>query len=351
MGHRGIPEQAAGADPGSGADVRPPRQVRAGQDLRVRRERHVHVNPGRRRVHDRDPGPHPGLEQAAVVGAACLGELNPVVHVQDLGRVGGEDRARRVAVAAQDRHHVSEVLLALRVAGGDAFDRVGQQGAVKGVAAGIDLVDRPLRRGGVGFLHDLGQRAAVVPDDAPVPGRVGNPRGEHGHRVPRGGVLPDERGQRLRPEQGHVTVGHDDDAGQVAERFGHHADRVAGTGQPVLHDHPHAGRVPGGFGADRVPAVADDDDEALRIKAARYRQRVPEHAAPAQGMQHLRDPRFHPCALARGKDDDGDRARFAHGGKSPRIARQHLRFRGLPGNQPAEPSRHWSGCFGFPEVR
>ena len=351
LSHRGIPEQAAGADPGPGPDVRPPLQVGVRQDLGVRRQRHAHVHPGRRRVHDRDPGPHPGLEQAAVVGAAHLGELNPVVHALDLGRVGGEDRARRVAVAAQDRHHVGEVLLALRVAGGDPLDRVGQQGAVKGVAAGIDLVDRPLRRGGVGILHDLGQRAAVVPDDAPVPGRVGDPRGEHGHRVPRGGVLPDERGQRLRPQQGHVAVGHHDDAGQVAERFGHHADRVAGAGQPLLHHHAHAGRMPGRLGADLVPAVAGHHDQPLRAEAARRGQRVPEHAAAAQGMQHLGDPRFHPCALARGENDDSNRARFAQGGKSPRVARQHLRFRGLRGYRPAEPpSRHWSGCFMLPDA-
>jgi len=68
------------------------------------------------------------------------------------------------------------------------------------------------------------------------------------------------------------------------------ADRVAGTALPLLHHHVHVRHLPGGFGADLVPAVADDDDEALRRELARRRQRVPEHAATAQGMQHLRDP-------------------------------------------------------------
>jgi len=77
------------------------------------------------------PGPHPVLQQSAVAGALRLGELNPVVHALDLRRLGGQDRTRQVAVAAQDAHHVGEVLLALRVAGGDPLDRVGQQGAVK----------------------------------------------------------------------------------------------------------------------------------------------------------------------------------------------------------------------------
>ncbi len=125
-------------------------------------------------------------------------------------------------------------------------------------------------------------------------------------------MLPDQRGQRLGPEQGHIAVGHHHDAGHDAERFGDHADRVAGAGQSLLHDHAHAGRMPGGFGADLFPAVASHDDDALRVKLPRRSQRVPEHAATAQGMQHFRDPRFHPGALACGKDDDSDRARFAH---------------------------------------
>ena len=140
-----------------------------------------------------------------------------------------------------------------------------------------------------------------------------DPRGQHGDRVPRGGVLPDQRGERLGAQQRHVAVGDDDDAGQVAERLGDHADRVAGADQLVLDDDPHVRGVPGRFGAHLVPAVPDHDDEALRAELGRRRQRVPEHAATAQGMQHLRDARSHPRALARGEDDDGDRARFAHG--------------------------------------
>jgi hypothetical protein len=70
--------------------------------------------------------------------------------------------------------------------------------------------------------------------------------------------------------------------------------------------------MPRGLGADLLAAVPGDDDEALRIELAAASERVPEHAATAQRMQHLRDPRFHPGALACGKDYDSDRARFAH---------------------------------------
>ena len=176
-----------------------PLQLGTRHDLGVLAERDVRVDPGRRRVHDRHPGPHPGLEQPVVVRPADLRQLDPVVHALDLARIGGQDRADRVAVATQDRHHVGEVLLALGVAGRDPLDRVGQQRTVKRVAAGIDLVDGSLLRRRVGVLDDLGQQAAAVPDDPAVPGRVADPGGQHGDGVSRRGVLPDERGERLAP--------------------------------------------------------------------------------------------------------------------------------------------------------
>ena len=87
---------------------------------------------------------------------------------------------------------------------------------------------------------------------------------------------------------------------------------MTGAALAILHDDGRVRYVPGGLGADLVPAVPGDDHHAVRIELAGRREHVPEHAAPAQGVQHLRNPRFHPCALARGEDYDSDRARFAH---------------------------------------
>ncbi len=300
------------ADPGARADRGVPLQARPRQDLRVLAQGDVRIDPGRRRVHDRHPGPHPVLEQPVVVGPADLRQLDPVVHALDLGRIGGEDRADRMAVAAQDRHHVGEVLLALRVVGHDPLDRVGQQRSVKGVAAGIDLVDRALLRRRVGVLDDVGQRAAVVPDDPPVAGRVADPRGQHGDRVSRRVVLPGQRGERAGPEQRHVAAGHQHDAGHDAEGLDHHAHGVTGARLAVLHDDDRVRHVPGGLGPDLLPAVPGDDHRALRVELAGRREHVPEHAASAQRMQHLGNPRFHPGALACGEDYDSGRARFAH---------------------------------------
>src|ERR1700677_1809327 len=91
--HRGIPEQAAGPDPGAGPDRRLPLQVGSRQYLRTRRQGDVDINPGGRRVHDRDPGQHPGLEQPVVAGPAHPRELDLVVHALDFTRVIGDDGA------------------------------------------------------------------------------------------------------------------------------------------------------------------------------------------------------------------------------------------------------------------
>ena len=216
-----------------------------------------------------------------------------------------------MAVSAQDRHHIGEVLLALRIAGRHPLDRVSEERAVKRVAAGIDLIDGPLLRRRVGVLDDLDQRAAAVPDDPAEIGRA-RPGGQHRDGVAGRGVLPDERGERLAPEQGHVAVGHQHHAGHDAEGLDHHAHRVAGAGLAVLHDDGRGRCVPHGLGTDLLPAVPGDDHHVLRIELAGRREHVPEHAATAQGMQHLGNPRFHPCALACGEDYDSDRARFAH---------------------------------------
>ena len=87
---------------------------------------------------------------------------------------------------------------------------------------------------------------------------------------------------------------------------------MTGAGLAVLHDDGRVRYVPRGLGADLLPAVPGDDHRALRIELAGRSEHVAEHAATAQGVQHFRNPRFHPRALARGEDYDSDRARFAH---------------------------------------
>src|SRR5579875_2208468 len=191
----GVAEHTARADAGAGADRGAALDVRARADLRVGLGGRVHAEPGGRRVHDRHARAHPPFEQAVVVHPPGPGQLHPVVDALDLGGVGREHGADAVTVTAQDDHHVGQVLLTLRVAGRHPLDRVGEQGAVERVAAGVDLVDPALLLGGVRLLDDLGHGTGGVPDDAAVAGRVAGPGGQHGHDVAGGLVLAGQRVQ------------------------------------------------------------------------------------------------------------------------------------------------------------
>ena len=68
----------------------------------------------------------------------------------------------------------------LGVVGAQPAQRRAQRGDVEGVDAGVDLADRALLRGGVGLLDDRDDLAVLGAQDAAVPGRVGQRRGQHG---------------------------------------------------------------------------------------------------------------------------------------------------------------------------
>ena len=217
-----------------------------------------------------------------------------------------------MAVAPQDRHHVGEVLLALGVVGGHSLDRVGEQVTVERVHPGVDLVDRALLRRRVHFLDDLADRPPVIKNDPAVSGRVRHPRGERGHRVLVRLVHADQVRQRLAAQQRRIAVGHHHDAADLAHRFQRGADRVARPLLPGLDDHARIRRVLGDVRDHLVPALARHHDEAVRVQVADDREHVPQHAATAHGVQHLRGTGLHPPALARGEDDHGCGADSTH---------------------------------------
>ena len=204
-------------------------------DLRVLSDRDGDVDPGCGRVNDGDAGPHPVLEDPVVERPPCRRELNAVVDALDLRNVGGQHRSDRVPVAAQDPHHVGQVLLLLGVVGRHPFDRVREQRAVEGVAARVVLVDGELRRGGVALLHDAEERPVGVPHDPPVARRVTG-GGQHRDGVAARVVNVHELAQRLAAQQRHVPVRDDDGAAEVAKRLGDHPHRVPGAELLVLDD-------------------------------------------------------------------------------------------------------------------
>src|SRR5690606_36933556 len=193
----GVGQGGAGADLGAGRDGGAAVTLGAGVDHGVGGEGDVDVDPGGLRVDDGDPGAHVALQDAAVEDPARVGELNAVVDPLDLEVVARDEGAHLVAVLAQDGQYVGEVLLALSVVAGDALDRVGEEGAVEGVDAGVHLVDGPLLRGSVALFDDAEHGAVGVADDAAVAGGVGHACGQDSDGVALGRVGVEQTGEGL----------------------------------------------------------------------------------------------------------------------------------------------------------
>jgi hypothetical protein len=263
------------------------------------------VHPGRVRVDDGDAFAHQLVEGTAVQLGPERGQLDAVVDALGLHRVVGRVRTDPLAVLPGDGQHVGQVELALRVVGGDPAQAVAQRGRVEGVDPGVDLVDLPLLRRRVLVLDDPGDRAVVTRDDPPVPGRVGHPRGQHGHRIALLVVRGDQLQQRLRLQQRHVTRRHHDRAVEV-RRYGAQAgpDRVTGAQLLLLDGGLHSWVDVLEVRLDQLAAVADHDHQVLRVECTGGDHGVPDETAPADLVQHLRGRRFHPGSQTGGHDHD-----------------------------------------------
>ena len=71
-------------------------------DRHVGLELDVGLDPGRRRVDDRDAGEHVALVDAVAEHRRGLGELGARVHALGLERVGGDVRGDRLAVLDEE---------------------------------------------------------------------------------------------------------------------------------------------------------------------------------------------------------------------------------------------------------
>ena len=239
--------------------------------------------------------------------ASCTRSLTPAISPASA--------ASRVPTSWPSRRRMSTTSVryscALLVVGRHPLDRVGQQRAVEGVAAGVVLVDGPLGGRGVALLDDAQERPGRVAHDPPVAGGV-TARGQHGDRVARRLVRVDQLAQRLAAQQRHVAVADDHGAGDGADRLQHHPHRVAGAELLVLHHDVSLGRGGQGSRGDLLPRVPDDHDQPLRGQLLRRGQRVPEQRPAAQRVQDLGGAGLHPGALAGGEDHHCGRGSFAH---------------------------------------
>jgi hypothetical protein len=142
-----------------------------------------------------------------------------------------------------------------------------------------------------------------------VRGGIVQRRGQHGDRRAGGIVRGDQVGQRVGVEQRNVAGRHDDDAGEVSGQRRQSAQRGV-TGTKLLVLHRHLDRA-----AQRSGQIADGLLDELAIAAHHHHQvkwghlgdrvqRVRQHAAPGEGVQHLRGARAHPGTGPGRQDED-----------------------------------------------
>ena len=155
---------------------------------------------------------------------------------------------------------------------------------------------------------DLGELAALVPQDPAVLAGLGVIGGQHRHGVAVGVVVRHELAQRVHHEQGDVPVGHQHSAahgGLGVEDLEARVHGGTGTGDVRLV----RGQDLGIHGRDvlghEIALVTDHGHDALRRELAGHLQGVAEHGTTPDLMQDLGGLGLHAGALTRGQDDDG----------------------------------------------
>ena len=305
VGDGAVGETRVGADLALLAHARLAPEHRHGEQDRVAPDGDVGAHPDRARVEHRDALVHQALVDALLREARELGELGAVVGAEALSIVLAVNDRGGVAVAAQNLHHVGEVVLVLGIVVADLADMGGEKGAVKGVAAGVALGERRgLLIRAVLLLDDARDRAILGELDAAVAKRVGRR-----HREDGGGVRPARDGvgkgaDGLGLDEGKVAVQDDNGPSVDSGPLQRHAHGVPGAQALRLLDaldvllvcemSPHL-----------VGAMPHDHDDALGPGLARGARDPGDERAVEKLVHDLGVAGLHTRSLASGEDDRG----------------------------------------------
>ena len=113
-----------------------------------------------------------------------------------------------------------------------------------------------------------------------------------------------------RLQQGHIAIGHDHMADEVAQHVLGGAHGVAGAQRRILNGDAVGAEALFNVSADFRRVGADHDDDAFAAQSLGRVDGVVQHGARADRVQHLGQGRLHARALAGGEDDGGSRMRL-----------------------------------------
>ncbi len=290
------PDGCPGADPGA------PVEAGEGRDHRVLPDLDPDVDDRRQRVDDRHTRAHQPPVDPLLGQRTDLRQCHPIVDAERLVRIGQLKGHHRPLPGPQDRDHVGQVPLILSVVTADLGQRLQQHVTLEGEDPGVDLPDVQLTLGRVagdlGLDHAL-DRPVGSTDDAPVPARVGEHRGDDG----RGGTVApvglDERAEGVSLDQRHVAVEHDHGRCGI-DVLRRRLEGIGGPPRPFLNRNLYPRPE------QRLQAAIGgiDDHDLGGTSAPRGLHRPFDHRPPAQGMEQLRGRRAHSRALPSGEDDD-----------------------------------------------
>ena len=274
---------------------------------RVGLERDRRLDPGRRRVDDRDTGEHVrGVDPVAERGGGG-GELDARVDALRLVGVGRDVDDDAVAGIDEVAHGVGQVQLALCVDGLQPVERRPEQIGPEDVDRRVRLADRELLRRRVARLDDRLEVAVGAADDPPVAADVGGDEREDGRA----------RGPRpVRLDQGLEELGRQERrvAGEDQHLVGAGERRLARSGpRPRCRAAAPARRSSSPRSRSAVSGD-DDDDERLGVERPGRLDDPVDHPPPEDRVQVLRRRRAHACPTASGHDDGCELgAGFGHG--------------------------------------
>ena len=257
------------------------------------------VDPRRLRVDDRDPVAHVLLGDPSLHATLGIGQRDPVVDADRIGRIVGDDDRCGAALVGGERDHVGEVQLPGRGCG-HASDRLAQPRELEGIRPGIHLVEGQGRLIGVGLLDDRRDPAIRPANDPAVARRVVHPGADERERRAAGPLLGDDAlEERWRQ---HRRVAHRDEHDAIGAGNGLETD-ADGVARSALRLLAHRGGSIADRGLHRLGPVPGHDHRALHADRREGVEDMEDERAAGKRVQHLRDAGAHADALARGQDD------------------------------------------------